>query len=226
MSVPAGWHTYWRNPGETGMAPEFRWTLPDGVRPVAIHFPVPRRFEDSGIVSIGYEHAVRLLAEFEAESTLSAASVDVGVAADWMVCRDLCLPVASTARVTLPVVAAAPDAAGIADRFSGERATLPRPAEGWQVSVERAGDALRVRLVPAATDAVAGESWARAHLFPVRRGALDLAAPPVWTRDGDAWKAVMKPGPEAPAAGDDFEAVLAFEESGKGWLVGAEVVAP
>ena len=36
------WHTYWRNPGASGMATEIEWQLPAGVTAGAIQWPVAR----------------------------------------------------------------------------------------------------------------------------------------------------------------------------------------
>jgi len=43
-----GWHTYWMNPGDSGLAPALRWQLPDGVRLTGVAFPVPERIEEEG----------------------------------------------------------------------------------------------------------------------------------------------------------------------------------
>ncbi len=52
IQLAPGWKTYWRAPGEGGVAPSIRWN--SGVKDVAIHWPVPARFEVAGIVTQGY----------------------------------------------------------------------------------------------------------------------------------------------------------------------------
>ena len=48
------WHTYWSNPGDSGLPTTLEFTLPDGVVAEQIAWPHPERFELSGIVNFGY----------------------------------------------------------------------------------------------------------------------------------------------------------------------------
>ena len=44
LEMQSGWHTYWKNPGNTGTATSVTWTLPAGVTAGPLHWPVPARF--------------------------------------------------------------------------------------------------------------------------------------------------------------------------------------
>ncbi|MGE6106796.1 protein-disulfide reductase DsbD family protein [Aeromonas sobria] len=58
LQLESGWKTYWQNPGEGGIAPEILWDHPE---PAAQwHWPVPRRFDVSGISTQGYQGDVSL----------------------------------------------------------------------------------------------------------------------------------------------------------------------
>ena len=45
-----GWHAYWKAPGETGEPLRIEWDLPPGMTAPEHAFPVPVRFDQSGIV--------------------------------------------------------------------------------------------------------------------------------------------------------------------------------
>ena len=47
-----GWHTYWRNPGDTGLPTRVDWQLPDGVTAGAIQWPVPERIDFDGLIDL------------------------------------------------------------------------------------------------------------------------------------------------------------------------------
>lgn len=212
LTVPDGWHTYWVNPGESGMAPDFRWTLPPGITLSAIHYPAPQRFDDGISVTLGYEKRVRLLAEFQADPTLAGDTFTLSLKATWMICRELCLPVESTAQVTLPRGGPAEPPA-IRPDVAEARRRLPRPAEGWTIAVSRSSDSLRVRLAPGPGVSIPAEAWPRAWLFPLRRGAASLNTPPAWSGDTHpTWTATLAAGLGAPAAGEPFEALLVFPD--------------
>lgn len=221
LAVPPGWHTYWVNPGETGMAPSFRWTLPDGVRFVGVQYPVPQRFEDEGIVSFGYEGRPRLLAAFEVDAAFGGQSVELALDADWMICKDLCLPVSSRATVLVPV---APEgSAGAADPLRAARSKLPVLAEGWRTSVVRTSAGFRLTVAPPEGLATGASDLTGAHVFATRLGALDAASPALLAQDGAAWSATLVPGPAAPKVGERFDAVVARPGVGNGWMIAASV---
>jgi len=139
-----GWHTYWLNPGDSGLAPTLRWRLPDGVRLARVWFPTPERFEESGMVTFVYTDRVWLLVDFVTDETLAGAErVEVGVTVDWMVCLEICMPLQSEASVSLGVVTSepAPAADETAAEFAHWRARLPKPADEWvvQAQAERGG---------------------------------------------------------------------------------------
>ena len=56
-----GWHTYWRNPGDSGLATTIDWDLPAGVEASAIHWPYPERIPFGPLMNYGYHQEVYLL---------------------------------------------------------------------------------------------------------------------------------------------------------------------
>lgn len=58
VQLEKGWKTYWRSPGEGGIAPAITWKSP--VERVQWYWPVPQRFDVSGISTQGYHEQVAL----------------------------------------------------------------------------------------------------------------------------------------------------------------------
>lgn len=58
LELESGWKTYWQNPGEGGIAPEIFWDAPQATQ--QWHWPVPERFDVSGISTQGYQKTVSL----------------------------------------------------------------------------------------------------------------------------------------------------------------------
>ena len=48
-----GWHTYWRNPGDSGQATTLSWELPPGTSAGAIDWPTPTRLPIGPLVNYG-----------------------------------------------------------------------------------------------------------------------------------------------------------------------------
>ena len=100
------WHTYWVNPGDSGLPTEFELNLLDasGARlplPLQpIQWPAPRRLPVGPLASYGFEGEL-LLARL-AQLPQGLESIESGgagfvpraleVQANWLVCKDVCIP--------------------------------------------------------------------------------------------------------------------------------------
>jgi len=55
LKVRPEWHTYWRNPGDSGAPTTLDWTLPAGFKAGPIGWPVPKVLPVGPLVNYGYE---------------------------------------------------------------------------------------------------------------------------------------------------------------------------
>lgn len=87
------------SPGETGVPPEFDWGASRGVGAVSVEWPLPVRFMDSGLESIGYKHDVILPMQVfgVAEGDAPKLVLDLSYA----VCREICVPEFATLELQL-----------------------------------------------------------------------------------------------------------------------------
>lgn len=93
MKMAPHWHTYWEYSGDAGLPTKINWKLPDGFKAGPIQWPVPERIDSPGdIVNYGYSNEVILLTEITPPAKLPAGQLQIGAAADWLVCADLCVP--------------------------------------------------------------------------------------------------------------------------------------
>lgn len=91
FDIRPGWHIYWRNPGEAGVATEIRWRLPDRAQAGALQWPLPIGFAQSGdIPGYGYEDSVVLASEISTSGGLDEDS-EVGAMVSWLACKDVCV---------------------------------------------------------------------------------------------------------------------------------------
>ncbi|HVB16940.1 MAG TPA: protein-disulfide reductase DsbD domain-containing protein [Stellaceae bacterium] len=175
LDIMPGWHTYWRNPGDSGLPTEIAWHLPSGFHAGNIAWPAPERFVQGNIGNYGYQRSVDLLVPIAAPAGLEPGAAAVHLAADasWLVCSDICIPGDAKLSLDLPVGApASPPDAAVAARFAAARARLPQPA-GF--ASEFAASAKELRLfVPDA--ALAGLERPAARFFPFAGNVVDAAA--------------------------------------------------
>ena len=121
------WHTYWRNPGDSGLPTRMQWTLPPGFSAGEIAWPYPKKLPLGPLMNFGYEGDVLHLVAIKAPANLNAGStVEFKAKADWLVCSDVCIPESADLVLALPVVASTPLAdARWASSFSAANAALP-----------------------------------------------------------------------------------------------------
>jgi thiol:disulfide interchange protein len=141
-----GWHTYWKNPGESGLPTKIRWTLPDGFQAGPFQWPSPERIVAPPVVSYGYEGEVFLLNRIVPPSNLRPGStVVLNAKADWLECSNICVPDSVKLSLKLPVHSGfpAPNAAET-KTFAEARSRLPLENSGWTVTADRTGQGIRV----------------------------------------------------------------------------------
>lgn len=114
-----GWHTYWANPGDSGLPTRFDWTLPTGASAGGIEWPLPERLLASGLTNFGYSDSLLLPATLRVPAqTVAGSRFRATLRARWLICEETCIPDEATLTLELPVAATArpsPDAAAFAD---------------------------------------------------------------------------------------------------------------
>jgi DsbC/DsbD-like thiol-disulfide interchange protein len=172
--IEEGWHIYWENPGDSGMATSARIASPDVWTAGPLLFPGPMAIEASGLTSYGYSGTAILLASLSPADGATLAGT-ISVSSTWLVCREICEPESATATLQLDRLTGTP--------LTAARGALPTPVspdDGLTVSWSGADLELRIQAESAA-------------LFP--SAALDLATGsarprfvsvlPVPSRDGE-----------------------------------------
>jgi thiol:disulfide interchange protein DsbD len=175
LRMQDGWHTYWQNPGDAGLATAMHWVLPEGFVAEDIVWPYPQRLPVGPLMNYGYKGDVSLLTRITAPVDLSPGQlVALRAESTWVVCAKICVPEAATFELRLPVSVDKPqENARWRAVFAEMQPTLPQPAP-WQVVFS--GDQDTLTLSVAAPDLIATRS-ADVVFFPLAYGIIDHAAP-------------------------------------------------
>jgi hypothetical protein len=144
------WHVYWRNPGDSGYPPSFTWTLPAGARAGEIEWPLPTRIAVGPLTNFGYKGEVLLAVPIEIPEDYAARSFPVRLAAEWLVCKEDCIPESE------PSPWSCPSSVHSHKRSPGSAACLPPP--GRQCRCRRHRPAGRSRRVSRAARSAFGSS--------------------------------------------------------------------
>ncbi|MBE2216518.1 MAG: thioredoxin family protein [Opitutaceae bacterium] len=153
MSMEEHWHTYWVNPGDSGMATTLIWTLPEGFSAGPIQWPVPKKLPTPGLMTYGFEGDILLMVEITPPATMPVgAAVRLAAKAEWLICKEACIP--GEAEHTLEILAGAGPAQPDPERaplFAEARRQLPvAGGTAWPAEFSEQGEELVLSLgVPA-----------------------------------------------------------------------------
>ncbi len=109
MKIEPGWHTYWKNPGDSGSPTKISFTAPDGFTIEPLQFPTPIEFNQPGdIIGYGYVDEVMLTARVTPPKDLKPGdSIDLKANASWLCCEAVCVPGHQSLSIRLPVASEA-----------------------------------------------------------------------------------------------------------------------
>lgn len=182
LNHDAHWHTYWTNAGDTGLATRLEWSLPPGWQAGPIAWPAPERLQLGELFNFGYSGEALLPVAISVPADAEAGGdATLTVHANWLVCREECIPGQASLSLDLPVVAAGTEPAdsSAADSVRAALAQRPQPMS-WATEVVATGEQVEIRLrgdgLPAADalDAFAVQPQILANT-PVRIAAADGA---------------------------------------------------
>lgn len=164
-----GWHTYWLNPGDTGLATTIAWTLPAGVSAGPIGWPRPEAIPVGPFMNYGFEGETWLLTEITVPEGFASPVLDIRARADWLICAEICVPEGADLALSVPVAAefAADPAHVLGFEQAREKLALPLAEP---VIASRAGEALEI-LLPDSMKVTA------ARFFPYDGDSVVAAAP-------------------------------------------------
>ncbi|NEU13287.1 thiol:disulfide interchange protein [Methylobacterium sp. BTF04] len=213
MVMKPHWHVYWRNPGDSGLAPEVAWALPAGFATGPIAWPTPNRIPISHLVNYGYEDEAVLLVPVTAPATLAPGkAVTLAAKLTYLVCERECVPGSADLRLTLPVAAAGTSTGANPQNrllFAEARAALPVPSP-WPVRFAPEGDRLALHFEAPGLGADAIRTVA---FFPYAETAIENAAKQDATVDGQGLHLSLARGDLSEPVPTALPGVLTFEET-------------
>ncbi|MEQ1683584.1 MAG: thioredoxin family protein [Burkholderiaceae bacterium] len=195
------WHTYWKNAGDSGLPTTVSWQLPAGVQAGEISWPTPKQLKLGPLMNYGYEDTLLLPVPVTVSGDFSASALAVKLRADWLVCREVCIPESGEFMLTLPSATAT----GVHEAaFAAAQARVPRPA-GDAVATGRVEGQALVIAVNGLAAADQGKSFV---FFPETGGVIEPAAPIQQAWNGNTWSARVPLSAQRSESPSQMQAVL------------------
>lgn len=176
LAPEAGWHTYWRNPGDSGEAPAIEWQSAAPLSFAEIQWPLPQAIPVAHLVNYGYDGKTLLMVAVSVPDNLAIGQpVNITANLSWLVCKEDCIPGWATLAVTLPVQNSS-SLSEFSPYFATTRQTLPQ-----EPSLQGNFEITEEHVVVELSD-MAQSSW---RLFPFRSDLIQHAAQQTIIRDNN-----------------------------------------
>jgi thiol:disulfide interchange protein DsbD len=184
LEMEEHWHTYWKNPGDSGLATTIEWDLPEGFSAGSTVWPTPRKIELPPFMTYGYEGEVLLLARVTAPAVLEEGrEITLKARVDWLACKEYCIP----GEANLSVMLRATDEEKVIDArwtesFAQGRLNLPVENVGWPVEISRVDEKISLSI---SLPEGANVNEEVVYFFAEEAGVVEPAAPQKVSFDGE-----------------------------------------
>lgn len=214
QDIREGWHTYWRNPGDSGAPATLTWDLPSDVAIGPIQWPAPEAIPYFGLMTFGHEGRLVLLNELRVPDDWPAGTpLPIRLEADWLVCAEICIPEHGSLALDIPVgTMSVPADAPTLQLIEAARAALPR-ASPWAVGFNADAATLRLATDTALAADGMGERVSEIRFFPDQPGHIENVAEPVRHAGLEGLTLDLARPAEAAALPDPLTGVLVLTET-------------
>ncbi len=137
--------TYWRMPGDGGLAPTFRFEGSRNLRKAQVLYPAPNRYQIKAEEAFGYRNEV--VFPVWVEPINPALPVSLTLTLDYATCEEICIPAQAQMRMELrPAVTSSPSTGTlqtwlslVPQPFTGTFSLKRRGEKDWQIDIALEG---------------------------------------------------------------------------------------
>jgi thiol:disulfide interchange protein len=177
------WHTYWKNPGDSGAAPILTISAPESIKVSEAIYPLPQRFDTPPLTTIGYDKQVFFLfkVDLNTEKKLEPGNpIKIKLDAEWLVCKVECIPAIASFDIDLLIDPSARARseyyyilANAAANILPDSSTVVK----WQTPMMQDGN------IVLTGEADPARGFVPVDFFPVIGSASSVAKPDIMSRD-------------------------------------------
>lgn len=215
LKMDQRWHTYWRNPGDSGIPTELRWKLPEGFTAGPLLWPYPVRVDLPPLAVYAYEGEVLFLTQITPPATLAPGqSQALRAQAYWLECEVNCIPGDASLELELPVRPETPETNPVhAEDFARARSRMPLTSSEWQVTAQGSAKQILFRLKPPAGDfnKISGVSF-----FPYDEKLIQHPAAQRFRETPEAYELLVERSSLQPGVPGRIEGILVSREGWRG----------
>ena len=215
LQMNDGWHTYWRNPGDSGLETTIEWNLPEGFSAGDINWPYPERISEPPLVIYGYHDTIYLLTKITVDKSASVDKVIfLKAKVSWLECEAVCIPGSADIKVRLEIKN---ESMQTNDRyietFANARAQLPITSEGWKIQTAIGGKSI---LIQAEAPSWFNGTLEDVQFFPYATNFINNVTEQTLTQEGNLYQLKIELAKFDPQIPDTVKGILVTESGWRG----------
>ena len=165
------WHTYWRNPGDSGEPVQITWAAPDTVSHGDIIWPLPSPIATGPIINYGFEGVPFFPVPFTvSEDALPGDVLQIDADIYYLVCKDVCIPESTQLAIDIEIGEPLPDARW--NPVINNAINVAPVAETVEAGIIKDNGRIRLNI-----SGLESADAADAYYFPFEQGIIDHSAP-------------------------------------------------
>ncbi|HEY6228632.1 MAG TPA: protein-disulfide reductase DsbD domain-containing protein [Verrucomicrobiae bacterium] len=128
LKMDEGWHTYWKNPGDSGKATKINWELPPGITAGEIQWPTPEKTVLDSLVGYVFHNEAALIIPLSIAANAQPGPAVIKGKVSWIECKTECIMAGGRVEATLTIGAESkpsPDA----DKIKQWQEKIPKPSQ-------------------------------------------------------------------------------------------------
>lgn len=211
-----GWHTYWKNSGDSGLPTSIKWELPEGVTAGEIAWPLPKTFPIGNLANYGYEGTVLLPVPLTIGASFKpspSGTLNLKFKASWLVCKTECIPEEGEFALMVPTASAT---VAHAPLFRASFYRMPQALPPGRLKVDGGSLRLEVGGLPASLHGK------QLEVFLETGEVIETAGTSTQAWRGDLWTATLPLSPQRSQSPDEIAIVVTSD--GMAWRTQAPVV--
>ncbi|MFP4386415.1 MAG: protein-disulfide reductase DsbD family protein [Alphaproteobacteria bacterium] len=208
IDLASQWHTYWRNPGDSGLPVSIKWDLPEGFEVSDIVWPTPDKVSYDVLANYGYFDRVTLLQTLKVPDTIPQGEIPLKADIEILVCNKICIPEYDNLQIELndPDNLNADNSA----KILAAQTKLPNPISG-QFFYSDQETALHLSLTPEDRTILNTATPENTEFFPYALGIISHAATPEVTLNDDTLTITHERGNEPIDAQSPLQGLLVIK---------------
>jgi len=212
FEMKPGWHIYWRNPGDAGYPVSISWDLPEGFTASEIHWPYPIIYYMGGLVNYCYEEEAYLLIQITPPASLQdGEEISLKASAEWLSCKDVCVPEETNVSLKLPVKRGSPVTnERMTETFRIARSRLPLSSSDWTVEAAVLENELVISAIPPGNFT---EEVSDITFFPYEKDVIDMNAEQSFEKAGKAYQVSVPLSDDRKPQIDNVRGILVSDKN-------------